>query len=182
MKKTMINYIQNAKFDNLYTPEYAIKPLLKYLELYKEKNGKNPIIWECTDFGQSNITKVLRKKGYEVIGTDKSELDFLKEKPKFDFDVIITNPPYTFKNEFLKKCYEYNKPFALLLPITALEGTYRGDLFRKYGIELMVLDKRVDFTGKKSTWFNVSWYCWHLLPGKLLFEELNKEEKDEENN
>jgi hypothetical protein len=30
MKKAMINYIKNEKFDDLYTPDYAIKPLLKY--------------------------------------------------------------------------------------------------------------------------------------------------------
>ena len=31
MKQAMINYMQNIKNDELYTPEYAIKPLLKYL-------------------------------------------------------------------------------------------------------------------------------------------------------
>lgn len=31
MKKAMIDYMKNVKNDELYTPEYAIKPLLKYL-------------------------------------------------------------------------------------------------------------------------------------------------------
>ena len=31
MKKALINYIQNEKFDDIYTPSYAIKPLLKYI-------------------------------------------------------------------------------------------------------------------------------------------------------
>lgn len=52
MKKAMIDYMQNVKNDELYTPEYAIKPLLKYLP-------KGITIWECTDFGSSNITKLL---------------------------------------------------------------------------------------------------------------------------
>ena len=43
--------------DEYYTPEMAIKPLLKYLPT-------NIRIWECTDFGESNITKVLRNHGY----------------------------------------------------------------------------------------------------------------------
>ena len=105
MKRAMINYIQNEKNDELYTPEYAIKPLIKYLP-------KNIKIWECTDFGSSNITKVLKENGYQVITTHKDNFDFLTDKPNFDFDMIITNPPYSLKDEFLKKCYEYNKLFS----------------------------------------------------------------------
>lgn len=182
MKKTLINYIKNPKFDNLYTPKYAIEPLLKYLDMYQTRYEvkRKPIIWECTDYGNSNITKILKEHGYQVIGTDKCELDFLNEVPNFDFDVIITNPPYSLKNEFIKKCYEYNKPFALLLPLTSLEGTARGKLFVEKGIEVLVLDRRVDFTGKKSCWFNVSWFCWNLLPKQLIFEELNKEVEENE--
>ncbi len=54
MKKAMIDYIQNPKNDELYTPEYAIKPLLKYLP-------QNITIWECTDNGSSNISKLLMR-------------------------------------------------------------------------------------------------------------------------
>ena len=98
MKKAMINYIQNEKNDELYTPKYAIKPLIKYLP-------KNIKIWECTDFGSSNITKVLKENGYQVITTHKDNFDFLIDKPDFNFDMIITNPPYSLKDEFIKKCY-----------------------------------------------------------------------------
>lgn len=177
MKKAMINYIKNPKNDELYTPEYAIKPLLKYLNLYCVRTyvKRKPIIWECTDYGNSNITKILKENGWDVVTTSKNELNFLTDNPDFDFDMIITNPPYSLKNEFLKKCYEYGKPFALLLPITALEGLERGRLFRENGIEVLVFDKRCDFSGKKSCWFNTSWFCWDILPNKLIFEELMKE-------
>ena len=53
MKKAMINYIQKEKFDDIYTPSYAIKPLLKYIP-------KGITIWECCDFGGSEITRLLR--------------------------------------------------------------------------------------------------------------------------
>ncbi len=69
MKKTLINYIQHEKNDELYTPDYAVLPLLKYIP-------KNFIIWECTDFGKSNITKVFKDNGYKVISTHKSNFDF----------------------------------------------------------------------------------------------------------
>lgn len=188
MKKAMIDYMQNIKNDELYTPEYAIKPLLKYINEYNiidasDEDGcfklKKPIIWECTDFGNSNITKVFENAGYDVISTNKEDFDFLNDEAIFDFDMIITNPPYSLKDEFIKKCYEYNKPFALLLPITSLEGIERGKMFRENGIELLVFDRRCNFiydNAKKSNWFNTSWFCWNILPKQLIFEELKKDE------
>ena len=116
MKQALIHHTLN---DEIYTPAYALNPLLKYLP-------KNIKIWECTDYGESNITKVLKEQGYEVIKTHKRDFDFLTDKPSFEFDMIITNPPYSLKDKFIEKCYSYNKPFALLLPITTLEGIYRG--------------------------------------------------------
>lgn len=80
------------------------------------------------------------------------------------------------KDEFIKKCYEWNKPFCLLLPITALEGKARGKLFKQNGIEVLVFDGRVEFlSNKKGNWFNTSWFCHNVLPEKLIFEELRKE-------
>ena len=168
MKKALIDYIKELKNDEYYTPGYAIKPLLKYLP-------KNITIWECTDYGESNITSILRGGGYNVISTKKEDFDFLIDKPDFDFDMIITNPPYSLKDEFIKKCYEYKKPFCLLLPITTLEGVDRGNLFREYGIEVIVFDRRIEFIKEKGNWFNASWFCWKVLNKELIFEKLNKE-------
>ena len=138
MKQAMINYIQHDKYDELYTPENAITPLLQYIP-------KNKIIWECTDYGDSNITKVFKDNGYKVITTHlNTNFNFLTDKPDFKFDIIITNPPYSLKTEFLKKAYSLNKPFCFLLPITALEGMQRNILYRKFGLELLVFDKRIN--------------------------------------
>lgn len=177
MKKAMIEYMKNDKFDEIYTPDYAIKPLLKYIP-------KKITIWECCDFGESQITKLLKEHGCSVISTGKKE-NFFEYNPKEDFDMIITNPPYSLKDEFIKKCYEWNKPFCLLLPITSLEGKTRGEMFREKGIEVLVFDGRVqfmenmiqDYNKKKSgNWFNTSWFCYKVLPKQLIFEKLIKGE------
>lgn len=171
MKASLINYVKNGPNDELYTPEEAVLPLLKYIP-------KNLIIWECTDFGDSNISKTFIKNGYRVIKTHKMNFDFLKDKANFDFDIIITNPPYSLKDEFLEKCYDYNKPFCLLLPITALEGKNRGGLYKKNGIQLIVFDKRINFMkNKKSSWFNTSWFCWKVLNKDLIFEQLKTDKQ-----
>lgn len=166
MKQAMINYIKNEKNDELYTPREAIIPILKYLD-------KDKIYWECTDFGDSNIRKVMVENGFKVVSTRKEEFDFLKDDPLFKFDVIITNPPYSTKNKFLKRCYELNKPFMLLLPLTALEGKERGKLYRQNGIELIVLDKRINFMKEKNNvWFNTSWFCYKICNKPLNFEKV----------
>jgi len=69
--------------------------------------------------------------------------------------------------------------WALLMPLTALEGVRRGRLFREQqkrgsGFELLVLDRRVEYTGG-SVWFNTSWFCDGLLPRQLMFAELEKD-------
>jgi len=166
MKQAMINYIKQGPNDELYTPRYAVLPLIKYIP-------KDKIIWECTDFGESEITKTFNEFGYNVVASYKDNLDFLNDKPKFQFDIIVTNPPYSKKNEFLERAYELGKPFAFLLPLTTLEGRFRGRLFREYGVEVLILDKRINFLKqKKNIWFNTSWFCWKLLPKQLIFEEV----------
>ena len=170
MKQAMINYMKQEKNDELYTPDEAIYPILKYLD-------KDKVYWECTDFGQSNITKVLRQNGFKVINTCKAEIDFLEDEP-LDYDVIITNPPYSIKDKFIKRCYELDKPFMLLLPLTALEGKERNKLYKEKGIELIVLDKRINFMkNKNNVWFNTSWFCHGICKKKLNFECIGGEDE-----
>lgn len=92
--------VKSSINDEIYTPDYAIYPILKYL-------NKSWIYWECTDYGNSNITKVLKDNGFKVISTNKEDFDFLVDNATFEFDCIITNPPYSLKDDFLKRAYIY---------------------------------------------------------------------------
>ena len=50
-------------------------------------------------------------------------------------------------------------------------------MYRKNGIEVLVLDGRVRFIENKKksgNWFNTSWFCHNVLPEKLIFKELKK--------
>jgi hypothetical protein len=173
----MIDTMKREKYDDLYTSADAVLPLVKYLP---DKWPEWPtIIWECAAPAKgSAITQALFQAGYAVEETGiESGVDFLRDRPRFDFDLIVTNPPYSQKDKFLRRCYGYRKPFALLLPITSLEGIYRGEIYREHGISLIVLDRRVDFTGKGAPWFAVGWFCWNLpgLPNNtVVFEKLGR--------
>lgn len=169
VKQAMINYIQNDPFDEFFTPEKAITPLLPYIP-------PRWTIWECTDPGNSNISKILKGRGNKVISTHPDTgFDFLTDTPDFDYDCIITNPPYSKKDQFLKKAYELGKPFAMLLPVDAIASIKRVELFKKYGLEILVMDRRINFMpDKNKVWFNVAWFCWNILPSKLEFVQLPK--------
>jgi hypothetical protein len=118
------------------TPASALAPLLPYLQ----KVWK---IWEPA-MGEGRPVAGLREQGYQAEGSDiKTGDDFLLSQR--GCDVIVTNPPYSRKQEFLERCYALGKPFALLLPLTALETEERQQLFREHGIEIILLSKRITF-------------------------------------
>ena len=164
--------MKQGQIDDFQTPLIALKPLIPYL-------NKDWIIWECA-CGKGNLSKELLKKGFKVFFSDiNTGTNFLTWQLE-QFDCIVTNPPYSKKYEFLKRCYEFNKPFALLMPLSTLEGKKRGELYAKYGIQLIIPNKRINFvtpSGKGSgVWFQTAWFTYGLdLPKDLNFVELTRE-------
>jgi hypothetical protein len=156
--------------DDYQTPEEIIYPILDFIY-------KNKIIWECTGTKNSNITKILKSNGFNVIETHIDEgFNFLTNKPNFNFDIIITNSPFSLKTEFITRCYEIGKPFMLLLPVTALEGTARQKLYAQYGIKLLLFNRRVNFIRKElktGCWFGSAWFCWNIDKIKQQLNFLN---------
>lgn len=164
--------------DDFQSPSYVLDILIPYLK--KEWN-----ILECA-CGKGNLVNGLIDKGFKVIGTDIIiGYDFLQCTSDItkDIDCIITNPPYSLKDEFIKKCYELGKPFALLMPLTALEGQKRQALYKKYGLQLIIPNRRINFetpSGQGTgSWFLTAWFTWGLnLSKDLNFVELIKDEKE----
>ena len=158
----------SRKFDELYTPTHAVTPLLKYIP------NDIKVIWCPCDKKDSKIVDVLCACGFEVIATHIDDgCDFLNFELPEHYDMIITNPPYSIKDKILERCYKSKKPFALLLPLTALEGSKRHKMFEK-GIGCIVFDRRIDFNGKGNCWYNTSWFIHTpITDGRLFFEKLN---------
>lgn len=150
--------------DELYTPDYALNEIERFLP-------KDKVILECA-VGTGKLKQCLEDRGFKVVGTS----DFFNYSLQ-DYDLIVSNPPYSIKDKFLEQCYLLNKPFALLMPITALEGIKRQKLYKKYGIQICFPKKRIDFNGKKAVWFYTAWFCWKLLPQNMIFNQELMEEK-----
>lgn len=171
--KAKVDYSMNGPNDEYYTPPEAVEMIIPYIPKHVRT------IWECTAIKESRIVEVLRANGYEVIPSHIDDgKDFLTYAPVEDYDIIITNPPYSLKYEFLKRAFSLKKPFMFLLPTTTLEGKKRGKLFRENNIQLLVPDGRFSFTEKKNgAWFHTSWFTHGLgLKNDLNFVSLNGRE------
>jgi len=170
-----INYSLNGPNDEFYTPREAVEMIITFIPKHVR------IIWECTAIKESLIVEVLRSHGYDVIPSHiNDDMDFLKYEPKQPYDMIITNPPYSIKDKFLKRAFDLKKPFMFLLPITTLEGLKRGKMFRENRIQLLIPDTRFNFKpGKNSgAWFQTSWFTHGLgLPKDLNFVPLSSGER-----
>lgn len=156
-------------YDELYTPMYAVTPLVEFLEDKCNLHNTN-VIWEACGIpnGITSITSAFEAKGYPVIETGIHEepvLNYLTDKHVKNYNIMVTNPPYSHKDEFLLKAFKTGKPFAMLLPHDALFGVYRHSLYKKYKPSFLLINRRIDFTGKKkphsySFWIlgNFTWW------------------------
>ena len=169
--------------DETYTPAYAIIPLVKYIEQYMSRNNKNNlIIWCPFDLDQSKYVEVFSKiPNVKIINThiDTGENFFFYE-PEEDYDIIISNPPFSCKDDILKRLAELDKPYAMLLPIPTLQGQTRFPYMKD--IQYLGFDKRINYYRDASMTktqdgvsFGSCYLCKNFLPKDLIIEELNKD-------
>lgn len=173
------------KQDEIYTPSYAVPKLYKHM-----KKDKELIIWECAETPKKNgkIGTFFEKKNAKVIRTCIHEgADFLSTELPLGTTHIITNPPFSMKNDFLKRCFEFTKQgveFALLLPLAALETKERTELYKNYGFSVLMFDTRVEFEGSNgSPPFASIWLCSPNFFGaekanQIIFDTLDKPKKE----
>lgn len=162
----------NKESDEAYTPSYAIKPILKYLP------NKNLTIWCLFDHDDSEYVKILREYGYNVINSHIDyDQNFFFYEPKQKYDIIISNPPFSIKDDILKRLYELDKPYMMLLPIPTLQGQKR--YFYIKDCQALIFDKRINYFKDKNTKeilkgvsFGSFYLCRKILPKDLIFEEL----------
>lgn len=157
---------KSAKYDRCQTPFYAIDPLLPYL-------CPDWLIWESA-CGDGQIVDKLSQAGHQVIGTDiLTGSNFFTYAPE-KWNCQVTNPPYSIKYKWLKRSYELGKPFALLLPLETLGAKTAQKLFRQYGLEVILLNKRVNFKMPEKGYsgsgaqFPVAWFTYGLNIGSQL--------------
>lgn len=153
--------------DRCYTPGYALDPLLAYLSL--------GTIWESAS-GDGHLVRALEQTGHTVYASEITRGEnFFTHMPPVVCAAQVTNPPYSSKYHWIERSYAIGLPFALLLPLETLGAWSAQKHFRKHGVELLILNKRVNFympnmglMGGGAN-FPVAWFCWRLLPAAIVY-------------
>lgn len=161
--------------DEVYTPTYAVIPLIKYIKMF----NSNAVIWCPFDTPQSEYVKVFSQAGFKVIYSHIDEgKNFFFYEPEEHYDIIISNPPFSQKDNVLKRLYELDKPYAMLLPIPTLQGQARFP-WMKNGLQYLGFDKRINYYTnqdltqvQKGVSFGSCYLCKRFLPKDLILEEL----------
>jgi len=166
--------IANSTTDECYNPNYAVNPLLKYIK-------KDMKIWCPFDKEWSAYVKVLRENGFRVVHSHIEEgKDFFKYEPE-EYDIIISNPPFSIADDILERLYELGKPFIMLLPLKYLQAKRRCKMFMDHGIQLLTFNERIGYftkgemnKPKESNSQASSYFCWKILPKNFIIEILDK--------
>ena len=118
-----IGYLTSDKGDNeLYSLFFIVDHIAKYL-------SKDKVIWCPFDEEWSAFYRRLKELGFTVIRSSLAEgQDFFTYEPS-EWDVIVSNPPFSIKDKVLERLYSLNKPFAILLPLNSLQGKSRSKYF-----------------------------------------------------
>jgi hypothetical protein len=124
--------------DNFLTPFYGTDLLVPFIP----KGIKT--VWEPACGERKMISRRLEHHGYSVYSTDLLfGQNFLDDEPNFEFDTIITNTPFSIKSKFYKKCLEYGKAFALLVPADYSGWIIEG--IRNDHSEKIIPSRRIDY-------------------------------------
>jgi hypothetical protein len=171
--------------DTFETPNYAVDLLIPFIPKYVK------VIWECA-CGNGKIVRRLEKYGYGIYATDirynpdivDKVMSFLTGLPDDQPQCIITNPPYSIKEQFIEKAFEYGVPFAFLI-----NADYSGRQIDwiKRGCEKIIPNRRIDFitpTGRKgntsASQFHSMWLTHGFNIGRTeTFVELSLKDKKE---
>lgn len=151
--------------DEYYTPTILVEPILKYVK-------HNSTIWCPFDTKDSEFVRLLVQEGHKVIYSHiLFGQDFFSYEPSEPYDYIISNPPFTRKLEVLDRLYKLGKPFAMVMGLPILNYQQVGEFFLDKELQLLIVDKKVSFDGKTSS-FNNSYFCHKFLPKDLMFVHL----------
>lgn len=177
--------------DTFQTPNYAVDLLIPFIP-------KDILrVWECSA-GGGKIANVLLKNHFYVSQTDIRLVGYISKVHNFISDgypepiqqwieyknkfCIITNPPFSIKEQFIEKAFEYKVPFAFLIN---MDYSLQMCNWIRRGCQRIIPDRRIDFitpfgrNGKtSSSQFHSGWLTYNFnLPSNEVIVELSKEEK-----
>tara|TARA_R100001244_G_scaffold92713_2_gene69943 strand:- start:826 stop:1347 length:522 start_codon:yes stop_codon:yes gene_type:complete len=159
------------KHDDYMTPKYAWTSIQQYIP-------QDKVIWEPF-YGNGQSGQDLRDLGFDVIHEPK---DFFSYTP--EYDIVVSNPPFSKSKDVMNRLKELDKPFILIMPIPKLITSYFRENFKDTDtpLQLIIPRTRIHFVkhinGKPvDGWkpmcnFDCFYYCYKMnLPRDIMWLE-----------
>lgn len=116
----------------------------------------NLIYWHANEL-RSECEPALQKLANRV--TIRDFLQWPVDGPN-QFDVIITNPPFSLAMAVIKKSLELADYVAMLLRLNFLGSADRTPFFKEYMPDLYVIPERPSFDGEGTDSIEYAWFVW----------------------
>lgn len=84
------------------------------------------------------------------------------------FDVVITNPPYSFAQEFIGACLPLAPWVIMLLRVNYLASAGRAAWLREHTPDVYVLANRPSFVSGRTDATEYAWVVWHGEPTAMV--------------
>lgn len=169
--------------DECYTTLNEAEKLVKYIDENKIVS-KNDIIWLPFDNEFSNIYKALTKYGFNIVMTNlENGQDFYAYQPN-EWDIIITNPPFSGRTKLMNRLMSFNKPFIILQATQMFNNQFAVNYLCQFSNDFKFIlprsrmsfltykeDENIIRSDKNGASFYSFWLCY-LTPLKQTFNQL----------
>lgn len=171
---TALGASNHTNYEREMNDYYASEPRI-IDELFAVEEFKGTIL-ECA-CGEGHLSKQMEKLGKTVNSTDliyrgygKGGINFLLCDGVQENTHVITNPPYKYALEFIKKAIsiiQKGYKVAMFLKLTFLEGQKRHEFFRKFPPKVIyvyssrrkcALNGKFEATGSSACCY--AWFVW----------------------
>ena len=168
MRKRSFKNAYNVQ-DEYYTPSVLVELIVPYLKKWEQdfiiKNERKPVIWLPFDTEESKYYQILKEKDFNIIRSHLDDgKDFFEYQPE-QFDIIVSNPPFSTKLKIFERIiFDLKKPFVLLMNMMAVNYSEIGNLFQFVNpkIQFIIPDKKVSFDGNTSS-FCSGYVCFDFI-------------------
>lgn len=148
------------KHDAYMTPKHAWENIAHLIP-------KDKIMWEAF-YGDGTSGTHLRELGFNTI---HEPIDFFDDDTVPEYDILISNPPFSQSKNIMNRLYELDKPFILIMPSSKINTSYFRQ-WRDRNIQIVIPRKRIHFTKlvdgivpdnyKSSCNFDCFYFCYKI--------------------
>lgn len=133
---SQIKHRKNKTDDNYNTPKTAVDAIIHLVP-------KGSIVYEPFYNSTSKSHIYLQEHGFKTVSHVG---DFYSDPP--NYDVIVSNPPFSDIQRVLSRLFELQKPFIIIAPLSLIVRQY----FRQYKdkVSILIPSKRIQFEKANS--------------------------------